>query len=110
MNIAALVTRFSNACEQCSKIRSPCQHLWRDWSGNVSSGYTKWGMNTRHMVKLPPPAPVAQRIERRPPEPKAAVRVCPGVFDRKEPPTDDVEGFLSMIRFENKGKLGDLPI
>ena len=27
----------------------------------------------------------------------------------KESPTNEVERFLAMIRFENKGELGDLP-
>ena len=33
--------------------------------------------------KISSPAPVAQWIERRPPEPKAAVRVCPGALPQK---------------------------
>jgi hypothetical protein len=33
-----------------------------------------------------------------------------GVFDSKELSTDNVEQFLSMIQFENKGKLDELPI
>ena len=32
-----------------------------------------------------------------------------GASDSKRPPTDDVERFLSMLRFENKGKLGEIP-
>jgi len=27
----------------------------------------------------------------------------------KKPPPDDVERFLAMIQFENKGKLGEIP-
>ena len=48
------------------------------------------------------PAPVAQRIERRPPEPKATVRVRPGVL------------FINLIflnpnlRHHNNGCRGDL--
>jgi hypothetical protein len=37
------------------------------------------------------------------------VRFPPGALCSKAPPTDNVERFLSMIRFENKGKLGELP-
>jgi len=31
-----------------------------------------------------------------------------GASDLKKPSTDNVEWFLSMIQFENKGKLGEL--
>jgi hypothetical protein len=31
-----------------------------------------------------------------------------GASDPKKPPTDDVERFLSMLRFDSKKKLGDL--
>jgi len=31
-----------------------------------------------------------------------------GVFDSKEPPIDNAEGFLSLYQFENKGKLSEL--
>ena len=33
-----------------------------------------------------------------------------GASDIKRPPTDNVERFLSMLRFDSKGKLGDLDI
>jgi hypothetical protein len=32
-----------------------------------------------------------------------------GASESKKPPTDNVERFLSMLRFENKGELGELP-
>jgi hypothetical protein len=33
-----------------------------------------------------------------------------GASDPKRPPTDDVERFLSMLRFDSKGKIEDLGI
>jgi hypothetical protein len=33
-----------------------------------------------------------------------------GASDSKKPPTDNVERFLSMLRFDSKGKLSDLGI
>ena len=38
-----------------------------------------------------------------------SVRVPGRSLDSQKPPTDDVERFLSMIRFESKGKLDELP-
>jgi len=32
-----------------------------------------------------------------------------GASDSKSRSTDDVERFLSMLRFDSKGKLGELP-
>ena len=40
---------------------------------------------------------------------KTGVRVPVGASEIKRPPTDDVERILSMLRFENKEKLGELP-
>jgi hypothetical protein len=37
------------------------------------------------------------------------VRFPPGAQKAIKPPTDNVERFLSMLRFENKGKLEELP-
>ena len=36
------------------------------------------------------------------------VRVPVGSLTLKEPPTDDVERFLAMLRFDSKGKLEEL--
>jgi hypothetical protein len=36
-------------------------------------------------------------------------RVPVGASDSESRSTDDVERFLSMLRFENKGELGELP-
>ena len=58
------------------------------------------------MVKFLRNAPVAQWIEHLPPEQKACVRVAAGVH---EPPESDLERFLSMIRFDLRLKLDDLP-
>ena len=59
------------------------------------------------MVKsLPHNAPIAQWIERQPPELEACVRVAVGVH---EPPEYNLERFLSMIRFDTREKLKDLP-
>jgi hypothetical protein len=33
-----------------------------------------------------------------------------GASDSRKPPTDDVERFLSLLRFESKGKIEDLGI
>ena len=56
-------------------------------------------------------APIAQRIERWPPEPKARVRVTVGVPKRthSERRTIAVEQFLCMLRFEQRDKLAGLP-
>lgn len=51
-------------------------------------------------------APIAQWIERCPPEAEARVRVAVGV---QEPPEADLERFLSMIRFDTRQKLESLP-
>ena len=37
------------------------------------------------------------------------VRVAVGVLGRLEPPENDLERFFSMIRFDTRGKLDDLP-
>ena len=47
-------------------------------------------------------APIAQWIERCPPEAKTRVRVAVGAQVLKNRSTDDVERFLSLIRFENR--------
>jgi hypothetical protein len=51
-------------------------------------------------------APIAQWIERYPPEVETCVRVAVGVH---EPLRIDPERFLSLIRFDTRGKLVDLP-
>lgn len=51
------------------------------------------------MVKSIHCAPVAQWIERWPPEPKASVRVRPGVYQSS---VQNPEQFLSMIRFDTR--------
>jgi hypothetical protein len=55
-------------------------------------------------------APIAQWIERGPPEAKAQVRVLVGVFENGEPPTIPVERFFAMLRFEQRSRLAELPI
>ena len=52
-----------------------------------------------------PIAPIAQWIERCPPEAKTRVRVAVGVH---EPPKVDLGRFLSMILFNTRGKFDDL--
>ena len=54
-------------------------------------------------------APIAQWIERLPPEQETCVRVAVGVQGILEPPETDLERFFSMIRFESREKLKDLP-
>jgi hypothetical protein len=70
-------------------------------------------------------APVAQWIERCPPEAEACVRVAAGVLtinrrlavdclrvsegNSRDMPRIDPERFLSMIRFDTRQKLDDLP-
>ena len=41
---------------------------------------------------------------------KTGVRISVGASDSKRPPTDNVERFLSMLRFDSKGKIADLGI
>jgi hypothetical protein len=57
-------------------------------------------------------APIAQWIERGPPEAKAQVRVLVGVCNRThpEPRTEAVEQFLALLRFEQRSRLEELPI
>jgi hypothetical protein len=57
----------------------------------------------------PPTPPSSSGPGRGPLKAQTAVRVRLGASDSKKPPTDDVERFLSMVRFENKGKLEELP-
>jgi len=40
---------------------------------------------------------------------KIGVRIPVGASDSRRPLTEDVERFLSLIRFESKGILGELP-
>ena len=40
--------------------------------------------------------------------PKAQVRVLPGSHDLKRPPTENIEPFLSNIRFDSREKLQEL--
>ena len=56
-------------------------------------------------------APIAQRIERYPPEVETRVRVAVGVLTETHPElqTTSVKQFLAMLRFEQRGKLEELP-
>jgi hypothetical protein len=60
--------------------------------------------------KILSPAPVAQWTERRPPEPESTVRVCAGARNRTYPELHTLveEQFISMLRFEQRGKLEEL--
>jgi hypothetical protein len=63
--------------------------------------------------KIPPlnePPPSSRGPGRNPFKVKTGVRISVGASDIKRLPTDNVERFLSMLRFDSKGKLGDLDI
>ena len=55
-------------------------------------------------------APIAQWIERWPPEPKTAVRVCLGVPKQTHLELRDVavEEFLEMLRFDQRDKVAEV--
>ena len=53
------------------------------------------------MVKYAPLAPIAQWIERRPPEPKTRVRVAVGVPNENSRLRILSSGFWLQIRFDN---------
>ena len=57
------------------------------------------------------PAPIAQWIERCPPEAKTRVRVAVGVpkCACPEQHTPGTEEFFAMLRFEGRNKLAELP-
>jgi hypothetical protein len=57
-------------------------------------------------------APIAQWIERSPPEAEAQVRVLVGVSKRTdlESHPEAVEQFLAMLCFEKRDELAELPI
>ena len=64
------------------------------------------------MIQSRPPnktPPSSSGPGRGPLKAKTGVRVPVGASDSNKPPTGDVERFLSTLRFENKGKLGELP-
>ena len=60
------------------------------------------------MSKLTPPS--SSGPGRGPLKAKTGVRVPLGASDPKMPPTDNVERFLSMLRFDSKGMLAELGI
>ena len=62
--------------------------------------------------KIPPlnqPPPSSSGPGRSPFKAKTGVRISVGASNSKRPLTVDVERFFSMLCFENKGKLGELP-
>jgi hypothetical protein len=64
------------------------------------------------MIQSRPPKktpPSSSGPGRGPLKAKTGVRVPVGASDTKSRSTDDVERFLSMLRFDSKGKLGELP-
>ena len=56
-------------------------------------------------------APIAQWIERCPPEAEARVRVAVGVPNETHPEllTASVEQFIATLRFEGRSRLAELP-
>ena len=64
------------------------------------------------MIQSRPPKktpPSSSGPGRSPLKAQTGVRVSVGASNSKDRSTDDVERFLSMLRFENKGKLEELP-
>jgi hypothetical protein len=41
---------------------------------------------------------------------RSQVRVLAPLLEKKKPPTDDVERFLVMLRFDSREKLKDFPL
>ena len=66
---------------------------------------------THGKIFYPLSAPIAQWIERCPPEAKTRVRIAVGVPNKicPEQPKVPVEQFLNMLRFEGRNKLTELP-